>query len=84
MCMPQSERASIIKQLLKWLDSKEKGATTEAILHYTKWEISEGGATDSTIKKYIQDLDRACLIEYKHPYWKITTSGKKWLKKHII
>jgi hypothetical protein len=62
----------------------EKGATTAAILKYAKWEITEGGATDNTIKKYIEDLEGACLIEYKHPFWKITNNGKKWLERHNI
>ena len=82
--MPQSERAEIIKRLLKWLDLQEKGATTQAIVHYVKWEITEGGATDNSIKKYIEDLHRAMLIEYKHPFWKITPAGKRWLERHCI
>jgi predicted transcriptional regulator len=64
--------------------SQEKGATTQAILHQTKWEITEGGATDNTIKKYIEDLSRAGLIEYQHPFWKVTRYGKTWLEKHAI
>jgi len=82
--MPQSERAEIMKKLLKWLSSLENGATTHGILQYVKWEITEGGATDNSIKKYIDDLSRACLIEYKHPFWKVTNAGKKWIERHSI
>jgi len=82
--MPQSERAAILKELLKWLDNQEHGATVSGILMQTKWEITEGGASDGTIKKYIEDLSKASLIEYKHPFWKITTAGKKWLERHQI
>ena len=57
--MPQSERSDIIKKLLKWLATLENGATVQAIVQYVKWEITEGGATDNVIKKYIDDLDRA-------------------------
>jgi predicted transcriptional regulator len=82
--MPQSERSEILKKLLKWLIAQEKGATVQAILQYTKWEITEGGATDNAIKKYIDDLEKALLIEYMHPFWKITDAGKQWLEKHSI
>ncbi|MCW4044843.1 MAG: hypothetical protein NWE94_04930 [Candidatus Bathyarchaeota archaeon] len=82
--MPQSERSDILKKLLKWLSTKEDGATVQAILQQTKWEITEGGATDNTIKKYIEDLQRASLIEYKHPFWKVTNAGKQWLERHSI
>ena len=82
--MPQSERSEIMKKLLKWLVLKENGATVQAIVHYVKWEIAEGGATKNTAKKYIEDLDEAALIEYKYPFWKVTNAGKKWLERHII
>jgi predicted transcriptional regulator len=82
--MPQSERAEIIKKLVKWLVSQENGATVQAIVHYVKWEITEGGATDNAIKKYIEDLDKAAIIEYKHPFWKVTNYGKEWLERHSI
>jgi predicted transcriptional regulator len=82
--MPQSERAEILKKLLRWLVTQENGATVQAILQFTKWEITEGGATDNTVKKYIEDLERAGLIEYEQPFWKITPAGKHWLEKHSI
>jgi len=82
--MPQTERAEILKKMLRWIALQENGATTQALLSYTKWEICEGGAIDSTIKKYIDDLLKANWTEYEHPYWKITNAGKKWLEMHII
>jgi hypothetical protein len=82
--VPQSERSDILKQLLKWLASSEHGATVAAIRQYTKWEITEGGATDNTIKKYIEDLGHAGLIEYKQPYWIATKFAKDWLERHSI
>ena len=82
--VPQSERSEILKKLLKWLKTQEKGATKSAIVYHVKWEITEGGATDKSIKKYIEDLHRAGLIEYKHPFWKITSMGKNWLERHGI
>jgi predicted transcriptional regulator len=82
--MPQSERSDTIKQLLKWLASQENGATVQGIVQYTKWEITEGGATDNAARKYIEDLHRAGLIEYKHPFWKITKAGTNWLERHSI
>lgn len=82
--MPQSERAGILKGMVKWLDAQEKGATVQAILQCTKWEIAEGGATDNTIKKYIEDLHHAGIIQYEHPFWKVTAYGKMWLERHAI
>jgi len=82
--MPQSERAGVLKEMVKWLTTKENGATVQAILQYTKWEITEGGATDNTIKKYIEDLHHAGITEYVHPFWKVTPYGKQWLERHAI
>lgn len=82
--MPQSERAATLKEVIKWLSTQENGATVQAIHYHVKWEITEGGASDSTIKKYIEDLDKASLIEYSHPNWKITNHGKLWLERHQI
>lgn len=82
--MPQSERADTIRKILIWIAAQENGATLPAIRTYTQWEICEGGATTNTIKKYIEDLHRGLLIEYKHPYWVITEQGKVWLEMHAI
>jgi len=82
--MPQSERANVLKEIMRWLATQEKGATLQALSHHIKWEITEGGATDTTIKKYIQDLSNALLIEYQHPYWLVTNKGKMWLERHCI
>ena len=74
--MPQSERANVLKDILRWLVVQEKGVTLQALSHQIKWEITEGGATDTTIKKYIQDLESAKLIEFEpsslacHELWK--------------
>ena len=84
MILPQSERAEIIKQILKWLIKKEKGVTVQEFLYYVKWEITEGGASDKTIKKYLEDLHHAGLIENKHPFWKINKNGKDWLERHSL
>jgi hypothetical protein len=82
--MPQSERSDTIKQLLRWLASQKNGATVQAMVQYVKWEITEGGATDNSARKYIEDLDRAKLIEYIHPFWKVTRAGMDWLARYSI
>jgi hypothetical protein len=82
--VPQSERAAVLREILRWLASQEKGATLQALSHQIKWEITEGGATDTTIKKYIQDLSSAKLIEYEAPFWRVTNNGKMWLERHCI
>jgi predicted transcriptional regulator len=80
--MPQSERSNNLKKILKWLNSQKEGATTSALRFHIKWGITEGGATDTTIKNYLEDLKSAGFIAYKHPRWHITDLGKKWLQQH--
>lgn len=80
--MPQSERSDNLKKILKWLS--EKPQTTAAIIFHIKWHITEGGATDNTAKRYIEDLHNGGLIEYKHPFYKITELGKQWLERYSI
>jgi hypothetical protein len=82
--MPQSERAAVLKEIVRWLVAQEKGATIQALRHHIKWEITEGGATDATIKKYIQDLDEAKVLEYAAPFWRVTEFGKTWLERHCL
>ena len=82
--MPQSERANVLKEIMRWLAVQERGATLQALSYHIKWEITEGGATDTTIKKYIQDLSGAQLIEFEAPFWRITNKGKMWLEQHCI
>ena len=82
--MPQSERAEIMKKLLKWLASKNEGATNQAIHHYVQWEICEGGATNNSIKKYVEDLVKNNLIEWNAPFYRVTNAGKSWLERHSI
>lgn len=82
--MPQSERAQIIKKILEWMNTKEKGVTVKAFHYHVKWEITEGGASDKAIKKYLEDLHQGGLIENKHPFWKISELGKKWLERHSL
>ena len=82
--MPQSERANVLKEIMRWLASQEDGATVHAIRYHIKWEITEGGATDSTIKRYIEDLKAGSLIEYKHPRWYTTKFGRTWIERHSL
>ena len=82
--MPQSERANILKKIIKWLITQKNGATVQAMRSHIKWEITEGGATDSAIKRYIEDLAAELLIEYKHPFWFVTKKGKEWLERHSL
>ena len=82
--LPQSERAEIIKKILKYISSQERGVTVAAFQFHVKWEITEGGASDRSIKKYLEDLRQAGLIEYKHPFWKISQLGKEWLERHSL
>ena len=80
--MPQAERSRNLIELLKWLSLQEQGSTTAAIKAYTRNEITQLGATDKTIENYIDALKTAGFMEYKHPYWHITKSGKYFLERH--
>ena len=83
--MPQSERSEILKKILLFLLKRpEQRATMEAIIYHIQWEITEGGASVSTCRKYIEALKRGGLIAYKHPFWHITDRGKQWLKRHPL
>jgi hypothetical protein len=82
--MPQSERANVLKEIVRWLITQEKGATIQALRTHIKWEITEGGATDTTIKKYIQDLSDAKVIEFQAPFWRVTNNGEMWLDRHCL
>jgi hypothetical protein len=82
--MPQSERANVLKEIVRWLVAQEKGATLQDLRIHIKWEITAGGATDTTIKKYIEDLDDAKLIEYEAPFWRVTNNGKMWVERHAL
>ena len=79
--MPQQERSRNLIELLKWLSLKHSGATTAAMIAYTRNEITQLGATYKTIQNYIEALERAGFIEYKHPFWRITKAGKKFLER---
>jgi predicted transcriptional regulator len=82
--MPQSERSDVLKKILKWINSKEHGATMAETVFYAKWEITLGGAIDRTIKSYIEDLFRAGMLEYQAPFYLVTKLGKQWLERHGI
>lgn len=82
--MPQSDRSKTIKALVKWLVHQDPGATTAGIHAQVRNEITELGATQKTIQSYIEDLDHAGIIEYEHPYWKVTKFGREWLERHSI
>lgn len=83
--MPQSERSKNLKEIVKWLASLEREkATVPAIFKHVKWEITEGGATNSTIRKYIEDLAQGGIIEYQHPFWKVTKFGRTWIDRHSL
>jgi predicted transcriptional regulator len=52
------------------------------MIAYTRNEVTQLGATDKTIQNYIDALEKAGFIEYKHPFWKITKSGQTFLERH--
>jgi predicted transcriptional regulator len=80
--MPQQERSRNLIELLKWLSSQNNGATTAAMVAYTRNEVTQLGATDKTIQNYIDALEKAGFIDYKHPFWKTTKAGQTFLERH--
>ena len=79
--MPQAERSRNQIEILKWLRTQQSGATTAAVKAYTRNEITLLGATDKTIENYIDNLKNAGFMEYKHPFWRITKAGLKFLER---
>ena len=79
--MPQQERSRNQIEMLKWLRTQQNGATTAALKAYTRNGITLLGATDKTIENYIENLERAGFIEFKHPFWRITRSGLRFLER---
>ena len=82
--MPQAERSRNLKGMLKWLSNKEQGATTAALKAYTRNEITQLGATDKTIEDYIEHLEKAGFVDYKHPFWRIAKAGRDFLERHGV
>jgi hypothetical protein len=80
--MPQQERSHNLQKMLKYLRGLPQGVTTAALKAQTRNEITQLGATDKTIENYIESLKSAGLIEYNHPFWRITQSGKNFLERH--
>jgi hypothetical protein len=68
--------------MLKYMRNLSQGVTTAGLKAYTRNEITELGATDKTIENYIESLKSAGFIEYTHPFWHITQSGKDFLERH--
>jgi hypothetical protein len=79
--MPQAERSHNQVEMLKYLRSQQNGAPTAALKAYTRNEITLLGATDKTIENYIDNLKNAGLMEYKHPFWKITKASLIFLER---
>ena len=80
--MPQEDRARKLLELLKWISQKKEGATTGAVKAYTRNEITRMGATDRTIENYIETLKKTRFMEYKHPCWHVTNSGRRFLEQY--
>ncbi len=84
--MPQQERSHNLLKMLKYLRSLKlegkSGASTGGLKAHTRNEITELGATDKTIENYIETLKNAGLIDYSHPYWRITKAGEDFLERH--
>ena len=49
MTLPQQERSRNLIELLKWLSLQDNGATTAAMIAYTRNEVTQLGATDKTM-----------------------------------
>ena len=64
------------------MTENNKGVPTQAIISYTIEEICEMGATAKTAKDYIEYLGKYSMIEYEHPFWRITKKGMDWLDRH--
>jgi hypothetical protein len=84
--MPQSERSTIIKEFLKWLEAKSKtnGATLQECVTHLELEITQMGATKRKCADYVDACKRAKLICTDRLKFKITSEGKNWLQRKSL
>jgi len=84
--MPQSERSTIIKEFLKWLEAKSKGsgANLQECISHLELEITQMGATKRKCADYIEACKRADLISIHGLKFKITPEGKNWLQRKSL
>ena len=84
--MPQSERSQIIKQILRWLEARERSKTSPKILEakrYIESEICEMGAAPRTVGSYLARLEAHGFIREVHGCLLCTQTGKNWLEKKV-
>ena len=86
--MPQSERSQTIKDMLKWLYAKTKkdgGAKLNEILHHVTLEITEMGATERTVKKYLDVCQQMGLVSLSLDRLRFMTTRKckNWLDRKV-
>jgi len=83
LIVPQSERSLIIKEFLRWIEAKTKqgGASYQECIRHIQLEITEMGAEEKRCKKYVQDCDKAGLINTKGLKFNITDKGVNWLQR---
>ncbi|MCK5611803.1 hypothetical protein KAR91_58580 [Candidatus Pacearchaeota archaeon] len=83
--MPQSERAQIMKQILKWLIARERAKRPPTLLEakrYIELEITELGAAPRTVISYLKRLDAHGLIQIRR-HIICTQTGKNWLENKV-
>jgi len=83
--LPQSERANIIKDFLKWLEAKTKlgGASYRECIRHIQVEITDMGAEEKRCNKYIKSLLDTGLVHTDRLKYKLTDSGKNWLQRKV-
>lgn len=86
--LPQPERTKNIKAILKWLRDivGSKGATVGQIMAYTETEVTDMGATQRTIRSYIEAIRRRQLIAVCGDGFRlrITAAGRRWLERRGV
>jgi hypothetical protein len=83
--MSQTANSRPLKDLAEWIKDQENGATVQGIRQHAQLLTCESGdprgISNRRVERYIDALHHAGVIEYKHPYWKITGYGKACLGK---
>lgn len=81
--MPQSERASVIKAMLGWLNEQPRGVLVGDLIRYVEMEITDMGASTRTIRSYIERCQRQGLIYTDGLRLKCSEACKNWLKRKV-
>lgn len=81
--MPQSERSEMIKMMLAYINESPRGVPYHEAIRHVRFEISQMGARDKTIKEWIQSCLKTGLLTLSHNRLVTTELYKNWLHRGL-